>query len=107
MLPRGLRVNFNDTKEFWRIFCKTPEFLIKTRPFPAVRFAVTVGVKVDKKSSRRNLLKRMVKGIILRNLESFKNSPVKDYWIRLLPPANNLDKKEFEMKLRDILFNQY
>ncbi|MBI2591811.1 MAG: ribonuclease P protein component [Candidatus Brennerbacteria bacterium] len=104
MLPVGSRVNFKNKKAVWRFFYKTPEFLIRIRPSLKTRFAVTVSIKVSKKSSRRNLLKRRTKGVILRHLGIFKNAPVKEYWISLLPPANNLTNKEFEIKLNEILF---
>ena len=106
MLPRDLRVNFKDPLGGWRFFRKTPEFLVRVRPFPAVRFAVTVSIKVAKKSNRRNLLKRRTKSVILKNFGRFKTAvKVKnDYWISILPPANNLSKKEFEEKLIKILF---
>ncbi|MEK7147079.1 MAG: ribonuclease P protein component [Patescibacteria group bacterium] len=107
MLPRNLQVNFRDTKRAWRIFRKTSEFLVKTRPSLSPSFAVTISVKVAKKSSRRNLLKRRAKGIFLKNLTRFKAAGNQDYWVKLFTPANNLSKKEFETRLADILLNKY
>lgn len=103
MLPRDLRVNFKETGKTWRFFSKTPEFLIKIRPSSSTRFAVTVGVKTAKKSSRRNLLKRRIKGFILRNIGKFEAANRQNYWVRILPPANSLKQKEFIEKFKKAL----
>lgn len=83
---------------------KSDAFIIERRPKTkraAKSFVVIVGLKVSKKATDRNLLKRRIKGVIHRNKITVKPGEV--VFIRALPLALRLNKKELENFLISLL----
>lgn len=105
MLPAKLRYKSEKISAPWRIFLKSEEFVIRFKPNESTssRFAIIISVKTAKKAVQRNLLKRRIRGLILKNLAEVESG--RDFLIKVLPPAVNLDKKIFEKKFLEALIN--
>ena len=69
MLPRKLRITFNDFRNHRDFYRKTSSSLftvfIKKKKIEEARFFITVPKILDKRSTRRNLTKRKIERIIL------------------------------------------
>ncbi|MBI2024525.1 MAG: ribonuclease P protein component [Candidatus Harrisonbacteria bacterium] len=81
---------------------KTPYFLLKNfiTKLPHSRFGITVSVKVSKRATGRNRLRRMVYNFVRERLKTIK---LGDYWISILPPAAELSREKFIAELIKIL----
>lgn len=75
-------------------------FILKTAPNQAklTRFAVVIGARVDRRSSRRHTLKRRAAEVLKRG-----NFGVEDVILIVLPPANDLSSREFSLELNKLL----
>jgi ribonuclease P protein component len=77
---------------------KSPFFLIKiySASEKFSRFGVTISAKVAKKATARNRMKRLAYNFLR---DYYKEIPLGDYWITVLPSAAQLDKENFKKKL--------
>lgn len=81
---------------------KSPFFLVKIYPASEEfsRFGVTVSAKVAKKATERNRLKRLAYNFLR---DYYKEIPLGDYWITVLPSTLTLSKERFFMELTKTL----
>ena len=81
---------------------KTPYFLVKIYVAELLhsRFGVTISVKVAKKATERNRLKRLAYNFLK---DYYKEIPSGDYWISILPLAANLQRDDFLKELKNVL----
>lgn len=103
MLAKRFRLPIQDFVGKRGKLLKTPYFLLKiySAEFPHSRFGVTVSAKVAKKASERNKLKRLVYNFLKYY---YKEIPLGDYWISVLPPAVSLSKKDFIGALTKLIY---
>lgn len=104
MLPKSNRLS--KTKEIEKVYKSRKSFFSKTLGVKALenglecsRFAIAIGLKVSKKATKRNRVKRQLREILRLNLEKIKTGF--DVMIICLPGI--LDKKyeDLEKELFD------
>lgn len=102
MLPAKHRIETGRERASWRRFFDGRNFRVLFRPNRTgrPRFAVAVGTGVSKKPTRRNFLKRKIRGLISRNLKRIAGE--KDFLIRVLPPALDSGSEELEKEFLEI-----
>jgi len=101
MLSRRQRIPSADLRQAQKaIISRSPSFVITGRKngLPEARFAIVVGVKVDRRSVRRHLLKRRASGVLEKT--ELKGQ---DIVLLILPPANILSAKAFRENLAAML----
>jgi ribonuclease P protein component len=98
MLPKKLRLPARSPRGgAWTTKKPSPFFTIRTRPnqLGHPRIAVAVGLKVDKRATRRHLIKRRVVAM-LREWEKGN----RDIIVSVMPPAAELSRKTFIEELK-------
>jgi len=106
MLPKKLKLPIQEFLGKKGRIVKSAYFSVKIfAPAAKVsRFGVTVSLKVSKKASERNRLRRLVYSL---TGEYYNRIPAGDYWITILPPAATADKKTLEADLKHLFYGSF
>jgi ribonuclease P protein component len=106
MLPKNYRLrNEKDIKALFAnsksVFDVGLGMRYKKNQSPQSRFAVVVGTKVSKKAVDRNRIKRRVRGVLEKNIESLKGGY--DVVLIARPQALTMDAKELRAVVEKML----